>query len=151
MPLYSRRRRASSAIGKNVATSGSRATSPLGTETLTGIEVDQEIRLEPDNARLLSRWIAERYTRPAFPDAFNARLDTVAGRLERLYKSQEGEIVTGVFLEVADDEIVDCANHPYHRPDRDPISIGPIYVHRATEPTEGHLAVDTDNHFNCFI
>ena len=76
-------------------------------ETLIGIEIDQEIRLEPDDARLLSRWIAKRYTRPAFPDAFNARLDAVDGRLERLYKSREGEIVTGVFLDVADDEIVD--------------------------------------------
>ena len=22
-----------------------------------------------------------------------------------------------------------CANHPHHRPDRDPIPIGPVYVH----------------------
>ena len=79
----------------------------VGKETLIGIEVDQEIRLEPDDARLLSRWIAKRYTRPAFPDAFNARLDAADRRLEKLYKSREGEIVTGVFLDVADDEIVD--------------------------------------------
>ena len=79
----------------------------VGKETLTGMTVDEELRLEPDDARLLNRWIAKRYTRPAFPDAFNARLDAVGGRLERLYKSLEGEIVTGVFLEVADDENVD--------------------------------------------
>ena len=79
----------------------------VGKETLIGMTVDEELRLEPDDARLLNRWIAKRYTRPAFPDAFNARLDAVGGRLERLYKSLEGEIVTGVFLEVADDENVD--------------------------------------------
>ena len=27
-----------------------------------------------------------------------------------------------------------CANHPYHRPNRDPVPIGPIYVHRVTGP-----------------
>ena len=27
-----------------------------------------------------------------------------------------------------------CANHPYHRPTRDPVPIGPIYVHRVTGP-----------------
>ena len=79
----------------------------VGKETLIGMTVDEELRLEPDDTRLLNRWIAKRYTRPAFPDAFNARLDAVGGRLERLYKSLEGEIVTGVFLDVADDENVD--------------------------------------------
>lgn len=79
----------------------------VGKETLIGMTVDEELRLQPDDTRLLNRWIAKRYTRPAFPDAFNARLDAVGGRLERLYKSLEGEIVTGVFLDVADDENVD--------------------------------------------
>ena len=74
---------------------------------LIGIAVDEEPRLEPDDARLLSRCIAKRYTRPAFPDASNARLVAVDGRLESLYKSQEREIVTGVFLDVAADELVD--------------------------------------------
>ena len=76
-------------------------------ETLIGVAVDRELRLEPDDARLLSRWITKRYTRPTFPDAFNIRLDAVDSRLERLFKSQEGEVVTGVFLDVADDELVD--------------------------------------------
>ena len=76
-------------------------------QTLTGIAVDDELRLEPDDARLLSRWIAKRYTRPAFPDAFNVRLDAVDRRLERLFKSPEGRVVTGVFLDVVDDEFID--------------------------------------------
>ena len=79
----------------------------VGKETLTGAAVDAELRLDPSDARLLGRWIAKRYTRPAFPDAFNARLVAVDGRLERLHKSREGEIVTGVFLDVADDENAD--------------------------------------------
>ena len=79
----------------------------IGKETLTGTAVDAELRLNPSDVRLLGRWIAKRYTRPAFPDAFNARLVAVDGRLERLHKSEEGEIVTGVFLDVTDDENVD--------------------------------------------
>ena len=79
----------------------------VGKETLTGIAVDRDVRLESDDTRLLSRWIAKRYTRPAFPDAFNLRLDGVDGRLERLFKSPEGQVVTGVFLDIADDEFIE--------------------------------------------
>ena len=73
--------------------------------------VDPHLRLEPDDAQLLRRWIAKRYTRPAFPDAFNTRLAAVENRLERLFKSEEGQVVTGVFLDVPDDEFVD--ERPY--------------------------------------
>ncbi len=30
-----------------------------------------------------------------------------------------------------------CANHPYHRPNRDPIPIGPVYTHVATDALGG--------------
>ena len=29
-----------------------------------------------------------------------------------------------------------CANHPYHRPNRDPIPIGPVYVHGNSDVRE---------------
>ena len=53
-------------------------------ETLIGVAVDRELRLEPDDARLLSRWFAKRCTRPAFPDAFNIRRFR---RLDKDYRS----------------------------------------------------------------
>ena len=37
-------------------------------------------------------------------------------------------------LDVPDPFYTYCANHPCHRPDRDPVPIGPVYVHRATGP-----------------
>lgn len=80
-------------------------------EALTHMVVDPHLRLEPDDAQLLRRWIAKRYTRPAFPDAFNTRLAAVDNRLERLFKSEGGQVVTGVFLDVPDDEFVD--ERPY--------------------------------------
>ena len=37
-------------------------------------------------------------------------------------------------LDIPDPFYTYCANHPYHRPGRDPIPIGPVYVHRTTGP-----------------
>ncbi len=73
-------------------------------EALVNLNADAATRLEPHDVRLLSRWIAKRYTRPAFADAFNQRLETVGKKLEKLFKSEAGGIVTGIFLDVADDE-----------------------------------------------
>ncbi len=80
-------------------------------EALAGLSIDETARLEVGDVRLLSRWIAKRYTRPAFPDAFNRRLETVDRQLERLFRSRDGRVVTGVFLDVADDEHPD--DEPY--------------------------------------
>ena len=38
-------------------------------------------------------------------------------------------------LDIPDPFYTYCANHPYHRPGRDPIPTGPVYVHRATGPS----------------
>ena len=38
-------------------------------------------------------------------------------------------------LDIPDPFYTYCANHPCHRPGRDPIPIGPVYVHRATGPS----------------
>jgi hypothetical protein len=73
-------------------------------EDLANLTADKGTHLAAQDVRLLSRWIARRYTRPAFPDTFNRRLKTVDQRLERLFKSKDGRVVTGIFLDVADDE-----------------------------------------------
>ena len=73
-------------------------------EALAAAAVERQLRLEQEGAGLLRRWIAKRYTRAAFPDAFNVRLDAVDRRLESLFKSAEGQIITGVFLDVPDEE-----------------------------------------------
>ena len=39
-----------------------------------------------------------------------------------------------------------CANHPHHRPDRDPIPIGPVYVHGGSDGREfWHPSPDTED------
>ena len=62
-------------------------------------------------------------------------------------QSHEGQRGSGNFnreipshCEIRDLDIPDpfypyCANHPYHRPSRDRIPIGPVYVHRASDPS----------------
>ena len=72
--------------------------------TLVDLAVDQSTQLRDHDVRLLSRWIAKRYTRPAFPDELNQRFKTVDGQLERLFKSKDGQIVTGIYLDVSDEE-----------------------------------------------
>ena len=81
----------------------------VGKETPIGLAIDRQMRLEPDDARLLYRWVAKRYTHLAFPDALNARLDIGDGRLEGLYRSPEGRVVTGILPDAAADEVVNDA------------------------------------------
>ena len=38
-------------------------------------------------------------------------------------------------LDIPDPGYTYCANHPYHRPGRDPIPIGPVYVHKFSGPS----------------
>lgn len=65
------------------------------------------VALAPDDVALLAKWIAKRYTRPAWPDAFNERLRAVDARLERLFKSDAGIPITSILLMLdrPDDEL----------------------------------------------
>lgn len=47
-------------------------------------------------------------------------------------------------LDIRDPFYTYCANHPYHRPGRDSIPIGPVYVHRAGEREEWQPSPDTE-------
>ena len=63
----------------------------------------------PRERKLLAKWLAKRYVRPAFPDAFNGRLRMVRAKLEALSKKAEGKHVTAILMmldteeELADD------------------------------------------------
>ena len=80
-------------------------------ETLANLTASATKWLALDDVRLLTRWVARRYTRPAFPDTFNLRLKTVESRLERLFKSKEGRVVSGIFIDVDDTEL--SGGEPY--------------------------------------
>ena len=65
--------------------------------------------LDPVERRTLARWIAKRYTRPAWPDAFNERLGHVEDRLERLFKNEASIPISAilVMLDPPDEELPD--------------------------------------------
>ena len=57
----------------------------------------EDVWIDTDDVRLLARWTARRYTRSAFPDAFNERCRPAATRIEKRFKAK-GELLTAVFL-----------------------------------------------------
>ncbi|MGB8931720.1 MAG: hypothetical protein WCC48_10785 [Anaeromyxobacteraceae bacterium] len=67
-----------------------------------------KVSLSRESLHCLIGWIAKRYTRAAFPDAFNERLEQVEGRLARLVKSEASRVVTGIYLLLiqADEELL---------------------------------------------
>lgn len=74
-------------------------------EVFGDIAPDGNCILPDEEIHMLRRWLAKRYTRPAFPDAFNERLGTVAKRLEALWKSNSAHPVTGIYLQLPEVEL----------------------------------------------
>lgn len=59
-----------------------------------GLSVDGE------PLQVLVEWIAKRYTRPAFPDAFNERRNASTKKIEKELK-KNGKLITGLFLAIS--------------------------------------------------
>ncbi len=54
-------------------------------------------RLDETDTRLIANWIAKRYVRSAFPDAFNDRITGAARKIDKALKAH-GEGASGIFL-----------------------------------------------------
>jgi hypothetical protein len=52
----------------------------------------------PRERKLLAKWLAKRYVRPAFPDQFNERLRAARAKLDALAKKPDGRHVTAVLM-----------------------------------------------------
>ena len=59
---------------------------------------DRDRQLSGSDVRSLAAWVARRYTRPVFPDAFNNRLRAVEEKVDRLVKNDCSRPVTAVYL-----------------------------------------------------
>ncbi len=70
---------------------------------LAGHEPRNEFRLGPSEQSILQRWLAARYRRAAFPDAFDRRLDEsgIGARLGKILKPA-GEHIPAIFFDVDD-------------------------------------------------
>jgi len=77
---------------------------------LLGHAPDSTRVLDPQNIRRLALWLARRYVRAAFPDAFVARIRPAVDRLRTRLK-REGSLLTAIYILVADEELPDSV--PY--------------------------------------
>ena len=79
---------------------------------LTDYNPDDARAFEAENIKRICRWIARRYVRAAFPNAFNDRvksaLDALTDRKTELNK--QSDLFTGIYLRVGEAEL---------RPDED--------------------------------
>jgi hypothetical protein len=80
-------------------------------QELQSLQPDPERGLPPEIRADLARWMARRYTRAGFADAFNARLKPKERDLEDLWKSEPAKAISGIFILGALEELATGA--PY--------------------------------------
>jgi len=56
------------------------------------------LALKSPAVRVLSKWLGKRYSRPAFPDTFNRRLDKQQQRLSKLSKNEAAHDISALFV-----------------------------------------------------
>ena len=60
--------------------------------------------LTPDNKKILKKWLGDRYTRAAFPDEFNARLNKA--KVSKITEKGISSKISHIFFEVEDRELL---------------------------------------------
>jgi hypothetical protein len=68
--------------------------------TLESHPPEPSLSIVGESLHVLVEWIAKRYTRPAFPDAFNDRRTASTKKIEKELK-KNGKLITGLFLAIA--------------------------------------------------
>lgn len=71
---------------------------------------DPNLHFSNSERDILRRWIARRYVRSAFPDAFNVRLKQ-NNKFQELLKSDLVRNVSGIWIDVADSELPDTSSY----------------------------------------
>ena len=65
---------------------------------------DTDLILSDDNKRILKEWLAIRYGRPAFPNAFENRLDKLKNKIAKILgKPSISQHLIGVFFDLGED------------------------------------------------
>jgi hypothetical protein len=62
-----------------------------------------ELSIQEGALRVLVEWVAKRYTRAAFPDAFNERAQGANRKIQKELK-RNGALITGLFLAISPDD-----------------------------------------------
>ena len=93
---------------------------------------DTIVTLAADGKRVLKQWLAARYGRPAFPDAFEARLRRMVGKrtitehIHKILAQPEAEHIIGVFFDLGEQRGTEV-------PDKDPYALSVSIVYDAIE------------------
>ena len=66
-------------------------------------EPDSTVALEANTIRMLANWVAKRYTRAGFPDAFNSRCKRLLSQIPKVQRA-DGHLITGIFLRLSTDQ-----------------------------------------------
>lgn len=90
-------------------------------------EAISDVRLMDAELRDIRRWIGRRYTRPAFPDTFNARISSAHREIAKVVKAKEFTSVRGVYYLVTENDEELPAGRDYH------LKIAFCYVHNDSE------------------
>ena len=76
----------------------------LDRQVLLGHSPHAEMRLGDQSRRRLADWLAKRYSRAAFPDEFNRRLQPAQEEIKKLFR-QQGDPISELFLTLEDTEL----------------------------------------------
>ena len=131
----------------------------LPKESLAEINPQTDTTIAENSRRQLRQWVARRYTRRPFPDAFEQRLNPRQGAIRNLFKDSAAKLISTVFIQTNEEELPE--SEPYKvdillvardRDLADPDFVEPIEdfeqkVLDAFEAKEG-IEFHTDSHGN---
>lgn len=72
---------------------------------LAAMKPDRDRCITEVDRRVLKKWVAARYTRPAFPDEFNKRLDANKKLQDKVTKHVRARLITGILIMGAEEEL----------------------------------------------
>ncbi|MBI1751430.1 MAG: hypothetical protein HY014_17650 [Acidobacteria bacterium] len=113
-------------------------------QALLGRTPDPDRSLPVSLAKEIARWVSRKYTRAAFADEFNYRLETQKKGLERLWKSDSATAISGIFIQGAREEL--AADETYQI--KVLLAIGP---EAKDEPQRYDQAEDVGTEFNSLL
>jgi hypothetical protein len=80
---------------------------------------DANRKLDPEDTRMLAKWLASRYLRPAYPDAFNDRLKPIQKALAGFWKAHKEQLRAAYCAFACEEEL----------PEDEPYEVAFVLVH----------------------
>lgn len=75
--------------------------------SLAELDRKEAVTLGEEAKRQLRQWVARRYTRQPFPDAFERRLGSRQGRIRKLFAQSSARLISTVYIATSNEELPD--------------------------------------------